>query len=167
MYRNLASHIEGVRDEVLGTRRELQAMIRALDPELAQNLGLPPKPERETDQVNIPDDIKHGLDHAFNLHPDRGRQGPNHYPPLRDMADAFVGSFDMSTRSFEPARGNNEPPVAGYLALLTCQFLMTKILESPELGESPEYSHWPGYIRSLQKVPDPLFLLTAAVSAPA
>jgi hypothetical protein len=39
-----------------------------------------------------------------------------------------------------------------YIALLTSQFLMTKMLESSEFREPTESSHWPSYVRELQKV---------------
>jgi hypothetical protein len=141
--------IEDVHDELRGVRRELQALIRAFDPSLAQDLGLQ---EEVNIEVLVPDDVRQELENAFRLHPDCVLQGTGYNAPLRDVADAFVRIFNVSTQLFNPDERSKEPPRDQYLALLTSQFLMTKMLQAPEARESSGFSHWPSYVRQLRKV---------------
>jgi len=152
IHRDLVDHIQGAHAEILGTRRELQALIRVFNPSLAQELGLQLEPEIN-EEVSIPDFIRQQLERNFDLHPDRKLNEDGCYPPLCDIANAFVNSFELSTRLFEPESGIKEPPADQYLALLTSQFLMAKMLDSPEFQDPPRLSHWPSYVSSLQKVP--------------
>jgi hypothetical protein len=159
IYRDLAQRISNVHDDVHAVHhdvrrmhRQLQALMRAFDPSLIQDVD-PVSEEPEICEIDIPEDIRQQLQDMFEKHPEQEAECFE-YPPLRDMADAFVTSFDKSTRLFQPdlgPGGARDPPEDQYLSLLTSQFLMTKILESAEYRHSPSVSHWPSYVRSLQK----------------
>ncbi|KAK3314223.1 hypothetical protein B0H66DRAFT_484221 [Apodospora peruviana] len=142
IHSDLVQRIEGVGAEVRGMRRELQQLRRAFDPSLIQDH------EKQYDldgyTIDIPDETRRALEQAFDI------DGYD-YPPLRDICDAFIRSFDASTRLFQPDSERRDPPEEQYMALLTSQFLMAKMLESAEFREAPVYSHWPRYITTLSK----------------
>ncbi|KAK3381240.1 hypothetical protein B0H63DRAFT_475150 [Podospora didyma] len=151
IHSDLVRRIEGVRDDVRGVhndvrrmRNELQAMMRALELDHA----IDPVSEPDVHRVSISDDKRQVLEVAFVEWESDGYD----YPPLRDLADAFIRNFDTSTRCFQPESGWSCPPEAQYWALLTSQFLMDKMLESPEFrSEPPDISHWPRYLHRLQQ----------------
>ncbi|KAK3331586.1 hypothetical protein B0T19DRAFT_352359 [Cercophora scortea] len=155
IHSDLARRIQGVHDNVLKVHEsvrevqgELQALIAHLNPALVQNTH--PQSACEIPRVDVPAPIWQGLEDAFV---DRDADGLD-FPPLRDIADAFITHFNMSTRHFcpEPNQGTTSPPLRQYLALVTCQFLMDKMFGSPEYHvETQTSSHWPRYIKSLQQ----------------
>lgn len=155
IYRDLARRIDHMHNDVRAVhrdvrtmQRQLQALMRAFDPALLPDAEQ--VQELEIYEVDVPDNLARQLQNMFEHHPDHEGEGL-YLPPLRDIADAFVTSFDKSTRVFQPPMAPASPPVDSYLALLTSQFLLTRMLESPEyLAPSPA-SHWPSYIRSLQQ----------------
>ncbi len=159
IYRDLAQRISNVHDDVHAVRhdvrrmhRQLQALMRAFDPSLIQDVDQVSE-EPEIFEIDIPDDIRQQLQAMFEEHPEHETEGFD-APPLRDMADTFVTAFDKSTCLFQPdlgPGGSRDPPEDQYLSLLTCQFLMGKMLESPEYRDAPPVSHWPSYVRSLQQ----------------
>ncbi|KAK3900365.1 hypothetical protein C8A05DRAFT_36016, partial [Staphylotrichum tortipilum] len=156
IYRDLAHRIDHVHRDVQAVHHDvrtvqlqLQALMRAFDPRLLPDAEQEAPPQIY--HVIVPDDLRHQLQDTFEHHPDRCEGEGLYQPPLRDVSDAFVTSFDKSTRLFQPTTTHAEPPLDQYLALLTSQFLMTRMLEFSEyLAPSPA-SHWPSYIRSLQK----------------
>jgi hypothetical protein len=150
IYRDLSTRIQDVHTELRQTRTELQSLISRFDPDLAQNLGL--QQHGPISEVPIPDSIRQELKIAFRLHPDLRLCGSSYDVPIRDIADAYIRIFGMSTRKFEPDERNREPQEHQYMALLTSQFLMFKMLESHEVRASSPTSHWPSYIRTLQQV---------------
>lgn len=142
--------IEAVHHDVRRMDHRLQALMNAFDPSLIQGFDQPQ--ESELCEIDIPDGINQQLQTMFENHPDLEMEGVE-FPPLRDIADAFVTSFDKSTRLFQPdvgSGGTAAPPEEQYLALLTAQFLMRKMLECPEYHDATPVSHWPSYVRSLQ-----------------
>ena len=159
IYKDLAQRISHVQDgvhavhhDVRAMHRQLQALMRAFDPSLIQ--GPEESEEPEMCEIAVPENLRQQLQALFEKHPENDDEvGGFDFPPLRDIADAFVTSFDKSTRLFQPDTGPGgirDPPEDQYLALLTSQFLMTKMLESPEYRGSPPASHWPSYVRNLQ-----------------
>lgn len=152
IYKDLAQRIchVAVQHDVR-RKRQLQALMHAFDPSLIQ--GSDESEEPEICEIELPDGIRQQLQTMFESHPDIEVDGFDS-PLLRDIADAFVTSFDKLTRVFQPNTGpigTTEPPEEQYLGLLTCQFLMSKMLESPEYRDTTPASHWPSYIRSLQQ----------------
>ncbi|KAK0627975.1 hypothetical protein B0T14DRAFT_146694 [Immersiella caudata] len=137
-----------IHDDIQTIRANLQALMHAFDPAL---LPVPEGPDEDQIYgVHIPEAIEAGLENLYWSHP----RHPNANflaPPLRDIADAFVCCLEGSTKRFQPDDLNREPPEDQYLNLLACQFLMTKMLESEEYHNSSQLSHWPSYIRDLQR----------------
>ncbi|KAK3681807.1 hypothetical protein B0T22DRAFT_494789 [Podospora appendiculata] len=155
IHSDLARRIQGVQDDVRDVgnsvkemQRELQTLMCHLNPALVQNMD--PQSAREIPRIEVPAPIWQSLEQGFV---DRDADRLDN-PPLRDIADAFITNFEMSTRHFRPApnQGITSPPLRQYLALVTCQFLMDKMFESPEYhSETQTSSHWPRYIKSLQQ----------------
>lgn len=146
--RRIDQQIQGVHVDVQLISQNLQTLMCAFDPSLLPEPQA--SPGNEMCEVELPDGIHSGLEELYSRHPGH-MDGGFLDPPLRDMADAFVRSFELSTKIFNADETNREPPEDQYLNLLTCQFLMTKMLNSDEYLASSENSHWPSYIQSLQK----------------
>ncbi|KAK0716831.1 hypothetical protein B0T26DRAFT_675247 [Lasiosphaeria miniovina] len=139
--------VQGVHDEVRRMCADLHTLMRAFDPQLLPDAQ--PTTEPELHGVPIPDKARQALEQVYANSEPSGFDEPG----LRDLADAFMRSFDASTRRFQPEQDWNIPPEEQYWALLTSQFLMDKIIESGEFrGEAAvDTSHWPRYIQSLQQ----------------
>ncbi|KAK3366785.1 hypothetical protein B0T24DRAFT_368237 [Lasiosphaeria ovina] len=139
--------VQGVHNEVRRMRAELHDLMRAFDPQLLPDAQ--PTTELELHRVPIPDNARQALEQVY------ADSEPASFdePGLRDLADAFMRSFDASTRRFQPEQDWNVPPEEQYWALLTSQFLMDKIIESGEFRSevAVDTSHWPRYIQSLQQ----------------
>ncbi|KAK4445410.1 hypothetical protein QBC34DRAFT_472243 [Podospora aff. communis PSN243] len=129
-------------------RDNVQALLRAFDPSL---IPTPDGPEEdEIYVVHITDTVEEALEALYWSHPGHS-EGGFFVPPLRDIADAFIRCLEGSTKLFDPNDFNREPPEAQYLNLLACQFLMAKMLDSEEYHNSSQLSHWPSYVRNLQR----------------
>jgi hypothetical protein len=105
----------------------------------------------EVHAVEIPDELQIELDQRFRLHP-RCREGGQ--PPLRDMVDSFLASYEHSTRGFTPGLAADEriPPTLQYVGLVKCQFMMNRIQDSQSLRDQPPLSHWHRFVDALQEV---------------
>jgi hypothetical protein len=137
-----------VQYDIQTIRDNVQALLRAFDPSLIPALDGPE--EDEIYVVHIPDTVEEALEALYWSHPAHSEWG-FFVPPLRDIADAFIRCLEGSTKLFDPDDFNREPPEAQYLNLLACQFLMPKMLDSEEYHNSSQLSHWPSYVRSLQR----------------
>lgn len=127
-------------------REELQALRETLDPSLAMVDQQRPGHDHYT--LGIPSSVDYELTQMYSKHPN---------PHLPDLADAFVRVFNVSTRKFQPRDDDVLPSQEQYLSLMASQFLMEKILASPEckeLFEQPQHqhSHWKTYINFLRRV---------------
>lgn len=122
--------------------------MHVIDPSLSSEL--PAQNDSEVHEVPIPDDIHLGLEELYSRHPSH-TDGGSLNPPLRDIADAFIRFFELSTKIFDADEINREAPEDQYLNLLASQFLMTKMVNSGEYLNRPEFSHWPSYVQSLRK----------------
>jgi hypothetical protein len=149
--------VRTTQDDVRLMRRELQALRRQFDPSFLIDVDNPQQASAPH-TVTIPQGIQDELERLFALHDTDQDLADCRGPLLREMADAFVRNFGIASPLFEP----NESLVdeAGgtgkqYIALLTCQFLMTKMLGADEILRAPEVSHWPRYVQSLQQVRKP------------
>jgi hypothetical protein len=156
MHEDLVQRIDHVYEEVQGTRadvqrlgRQMEALRRFLDPSALINMeGLSQGTAAET--VDIPIHLEDRLEDLFEQHP--GRNDPGFDGPwLSDVADAFVRNLvTLPPRLDEDKeRGTMEDQ---YLALVTCHFLMAKMEASEELSLASKTSHWPRYLKSLQRV---------------
>ncbi|KAK0645373.1 hypothetical protein B0T16DRAFT_411086 [Cercophora newfieldiana] len=144
----LHQQMQAMHHDVQTLLQNQQALMNAFDPNL---LATPEgSGESEIHQVPIPDFVLAGLEELYWNHPSSGNGGFV-APPLRDIADAFVRSFEASTRTYDVDDFNWEPSEDQYLNLLTCQFLMAKMLESDEYLHAHELSHWPSYVQNLQR----------------
>lgn len=162
MQREITRAINELHDDVLGIRDDIRAMsqrlfqvAQSLDPSLVQT----PEEQLHSQQecrLDIPPDLQLEFDRIFNTHPGMVRsqpgRGPASEPPLHDLANAFIALFDASTRAFQTTNGNSQPTERQYLALLGSQYIMTKILSCRQINELPRHSHWPTYIRTLNRV---------------
>ena len=157
LHRDLSQQIQLLHLDVQGISRDLQDLMVAFDPALVQDPdGGDPEEGDEIHQLPMPEGVEAHLESSYRRHPRRRRFDDDDFfvPPLRDIADAFLRLFDFSAAEpFEQPEGvvERRNPEDRYLNLLTCQFLMTKMLESDEYLRSHEQSHWPSYVRSLQK----------------
>lgn len=124
-------------------------MIGVLVPDL--KTALDQQDARLIRLLPVPPEVDRDLETVFRLH-SAWQEGQ--YPPLRDIADAFIMSLENSTKCFRPGvrACESTPPVAQYLNLLTCLFLMRKMRESEELLAAPVQSHWPSYVNELEEV---------------
>ncbi|KAG7285976.1 hypothetical protein NEMBOFW57_008272 [Staphylotrichum longicolle] len=91
--------VEAVHQDVRRMDHRLQALMRAFDPSLIQGFDQPQ--DSELCEIDIPDGIYQQLQTMFENHPDLEMEGVE-FPPLRDIADAFVTRLDKSTRLFQP-----------------------------------------------------------------
>jgi hypothetical protein len=109
--------------------------------------------QRQVHTIPIPDEICVELEDMFLRCPSSSCEDGNS-PPLRELADSFIRSFEQSTKSFKPGLTVDQrmPPTIEYISLLKCQFIITKIKSSPELHSAPRLSHWPGYVDALEDV---------------
>lgn len=73
---------------------------------------------------------------------------------LQQLTDCFLVHLENSSLKSQLELGNHNrtPPIARYLEVLKCQFLMKKIKNSPELINAPHISHWRSYIDALEEV---------------
>ncbi|KAJ4387445.1 aspartate transaminase aat1 [Gnomoniopsis smithogilvyi] len=80
--------------------------------------------------------------------------GPTCQPSLSNLTDAFLSSFYASTYKFQPGLDlllQRQPPNDQYVNLLKCIWLIGKIQSSEELANAVTDSHWPSYIKELDK----------------
>ena len=146
IYEDLAHRIDVVDNHVQEVQNDLRALTGFLVPTLAE--ALESQSRHLIHRVEVPAEIGLQLDHEFGRHPQSADGG---YPSLRAMADGFLASYEHSTVSFVPDTVRS-PPVAQYICLLKCQFLIDKIQDSQELLDAPRLSHWPSFIKSLEEV---------------
>lgn len=123
-------------------QRDMQALRHHFDPSSLMDVD-PAQQDTVPNTLAIPGVIREELERLFALHTDRDFDDDGG-PLLREMADAFVRNFDTAAPLYE----SNEVRVeeAGgtqkqYIALLTCQFLVAKMLASDELLQAPPVSH--------------------------
>lgn len=77
---------------------------------------------------------------------------PSVNPSLSNLSDVFLSSFYESTYRFQPGLDlHRQPPNDQYINLLKCIWLMRKMQSSEELGNAVPDSHWPSYIKELDK----------------
>lgn len=110
------------------------------------------KDRLQVDLLPVPPAMEAELEAVFRDHPGL-RHDECPYPPLQDIAGAFVVSLELSTKGFNPHLTIVEktPPVDKYLNLLICVFLLEKMESSRELQKAPERSHWPSYVQELKE----------------
>ncbi|KAK0389709.1 hypothetical protein NLU13_3282 [Sarocladium strictum] len=161
IHQDLAQRINDVHEDVRLTQagvrtilREIQALKRHFDPSPLLD-GEPTQQDNVPNTVSIPDVILERLEHSFAMHPERVSNSGGALP-LRDMADAFVKNLDAASPLYESNGAFLEAEEDGhtatqYVALLTCQFLMPKMLDSDEVTQAPAVSHWPRYVQSLHQ----------------
>lgn len=144
--------VNGVQDEVRSLRKELLELRQLFDPDSLQADDNPYF--IEDFRLNIPPAIGTELTDDFYTHPESSREHDNfRLPPLKDIADAYMRVFNVSTRTFQPTENNQEPGEDQYLALLASQFLIEMMMESTEYKQPwSKLSHWPSYVKSLKKV---------------
>ncbi len=149
IHEDLARRIGAVHADVLRLRNNIETLIGVLVPSFADVLETPSG--HEVHSVEIPPELQLELEEAFRLHPNCREGGQ---PPLRDMADSFIASYDKSTKLFTPGLtvGERIPPTLEYICLLKCQFLLNRIRDSPYYHDQPALSHWPGFVNSLEEV---------------
>ncbi|KAK3361359.1 hypothetical protein B0T24DRAFT_584958 [Lasiosphaeria ovina] len=145
IYEDLARRIDVVGNHVHELQNDLRALTGFLVPTLAE--ALESQSRHLVHRVEVPAEIGLQLDHEFGRHPQSVDGG---YPSLRAMADGFLASYEHSIVSFVPDTARS-PPVAQYICLLKCQFLIDKIQDSQELLDAPRLSHWPSFIKSLEE----------------
>lgn len=167
LHQDLAERITEVHNDVRSTQadvrsilRDMQALKRHFDPSSLQDANQA-QPEPVAPTLAIPAAIQEQLEEMFVLHPDRG-MNEGWSPSLSAMADAFVRNLDIAS-PLDEVNGvlleEGEDTRKQYIALLTCQFLMTKMLASADLVQAAEMSHWPRFVRSLQQVSTTLVLV--------
>lgn len=112
--------------------------------------------QRQVHTIPIPDELCVKLEEKFLQRPSSSREDGDP-PPLRELADSFIRSFEQSTNNFKPGLTVDQkmPPTIEYISLLKCQFIMAKMKSSPELHNAPRLSHWPGYVDALEDVSCP------------
>lgn len=144
--------VHGVHDEVKALRKELLELRQLFDPDSLQGNENPYF--IEDFRLDIPPPIKAELMDNLFMHPGSSREpGDLRLPPLKDMADAYLGIFEVSTRAFQPVENETEPTEDQYLALVASQFLIDMMMEATEYKQpSSQLSHWPSYVNSLKKV---------------
>lgn len=130
-------------------RNDLRSLIDALAPDLKTALD-----ERDALRVPllpVPPEIEQELEGVFRSHPSCQDEK---YPPLCDIADAFLMSLDQSTKYFQPGSTVTEqtPPAGQYLNLMKCLFLVKKMEVAEELVNATPQSHWPSYFEELKEV---------------
>jgi len=150
LHRDLSQQIQLLHLDVQGISRDLQELMVAFDPARVQAPDDDPE-EGEIHQLPMPEGVEMHLESLYWRHPGRLDEDYFFVPPLRDVADAFLRLFDFSAEPFQAEGVEGGNPEDQYLNLLTCQFLMKKMLESEEYLRSHEQSHWPSYVQSLQK----------------
>ncbi|KAH6682111.1 hypothetical protein F5X68DRAFT_23945 [Plectosphaerella plurivora] len=155
MHEDLVQRIDHVYEEVQGTRadvqrlsRQMEALRRFLDPSSLMTLDGPPQ-ATAAESVDVPDHLQEMLEDLFEQHPDRNE--PDYEgPSLSDVADAFVRQLvTLPPRLGEDDESGTEEQQ--YLALVTCHFLMDKMEHSPEFSLASATSHWPRYVKGLQR----------------
>ena len=150
IHKDLAKGIGAIHNDVRQIHNDLLGFMGVLVPDL--KTALDQKDELQIHLLPVPPEIEQCLEGIFCDHPGL-RHNEYQYPPLRDMADAFVVSLELSTKSFKPGltRLEKTPPVDKYINLLICLFLLKKLEESKALQKAPERSHWPSYIEELKE----------------
>jgi len=111
--------------------------------------------QRQVHTIPIPDEICAELEDMFLRCPSSSSSREDgDPPPLRELADSFIRSFEQSTINFKPGLTVDQktPPTIEYISLLKCQFVMAKMKSCPELHNAPRLSHWPGYADALEDV---------------
>ncbi|OAR02391.1 hypothetical protein LLEC1_07097 [Akanthomyces lecanii] len=145
---DLVRRLTGIHQDVLGIRRDINAIIQAYYPQVAQDIEQ--QMAQEIHSLRIPDHLLARLNVTFEA--SRSRASPEPIP-LRDLADCFLIHMQDSTENFYPESTNHDstPSVMQYLELVKSQYLMQQIRASHELDNLPRTSHWRGYIASLQE----------------
>ncbi|KAK1982055.1 hypothetical protein LZ30DRAFT_591393 [Colletotrichum cereale] len=127
---------------------DLHRLIGVLVPDLEHALAQ--QGRREPVQLEIPQIVADGLQHAWTAEGQQGGLGPS----LQEMADVFVLHYHKSTVNFTAGIlvENRIPEIEQYVSLLKCIWVMRHIRESPELRQSTtsSLSHWPSYIQELE-----------------
>lgn len=101
--------------------------------------------------IIVPASAEQFFDAAYHL---RSLNAPTGRPSLTDLTDAFLANFYESTYRFQPGPElmlHRQPPNDQYVNLLKCIWLMGKIRSSEELENSVTDSHWPSYVKELEK----------------
>ena len=152
IHQDLSQRITAVHVDVQHTRRELRNLIGVLVPSLGDALEL--QDQRQVHTIPIPEEICAELEVMFLRCPSGCSREDGDPPSLRELADSFIRSLEQSTINFKPGLTVDQktPPTIEYIALLKCQFIMSKIKSLPELHSAPRLSHWPGYADALEDV---------------
>lgn len=157
LHEDLAQRITDVHNDVRATQTDVRSLMADMQA-LKRRFGIslvdfnPAQPEPVPNTLAIPPAIEEKLESMFMLHPDCETIGSA--PSLSDMADAFVRNFDAASPLFE-TNGTLFEEVGDtleeYVCLLTCQFLVSKMLNSEEIKQASPASHWPRYVQSLHQ----------------
>lgn len=139
--------IQRIQSMHLDVRRLMGVLIPDLEQALAQQngrqvhtLSIPPHISDEFKRAAVADRPEFTADDtSFNL---------------EEIADAFVLHYRCSTVDFQPGilLESRFPPLAQYINLLKCVWLMDHMRTCSRMIQPDPDSHWPSYVRQLEDV---------------
>lgn len=149
IHADLVRRLSALRQDIFGLRRDINTIMHALYPEVAQERRL--QTEQQLHSLKVPDYLSSRVEAMFDTCSSRSS---NEAISLRELTDCFLIHLEGSTVQFhpDPTDSNRTPPPLQYLELLKCQYLLQRIGDGDELDNLPTTSHWRGYVTSLQEV---------------